>query len=74
MMFLSSVQKSAALRAPVSVVLRRQNSSFVSSRTALTVSNGRRRKQTPSLRSISQTPLLKAQITVNVPTMGDSIT
>mmetsp|Transcript_3006 Transcript_3006/g.4494 ORF Transcript_3006/g.4494 Transcript_3006/m.4494 type:complete len:289 (+) Transcript_3006:76-942(+) len=74
MMFLSSVQKSAALRAPVSALLRRQNSSFVSSKTALTVSNGRRRKQTPSLRSISQTPLLKAQITVNVPTMGDSIT
>ncbi|KAK1745118.1 hypothetical protein QTG54_004409 [Skeletonema marinoi] len=74
MMFLSSVQKLAALRAPASAVLRRQNSSFVSSRTALTVSNGRRRKQTSSLRSISQTPLLKAQITVNVPTMGDSIT
>eukprot|EP00984_Skeletonema_dohrnii_P002095 scaffold698_cov115-Skeletonema_dohrnii-CCMP3373.AAC.9 len=74
MMFLSSVQKSAALRVPVSALLRRQNSSFVSSKTALTVSNGRRLKQTTSLRSISQSPLLKAQITVNVPTMGDSIT
>lgn len=39
----------------------------------MSVCNGRR-KQTAHLRSISHTPPLEAQITVNVPTMGDSIT
>ena len=75
MLFLSSIQKSASVRVPVlSVLLRRQNISYVSARNALmTVSNGRR-QQMAALRSISHTPQLQAQITVNVPTMGDSIT
>eukprot|EP00986_Skeletonema_menzelii_P014093 scaffold8904_cov149-Skeletonema_menzelii.AAC.3 len=74
MLFLSSV-KSAALRTPVSALLRRQNSTFVlpAKNALMTVSNGRR-QQTAALRSISQTAVLEAQITVNVPTMGDSIT
>ena len=74
MLFLSSV-KSAALRTPVSALLRRQNSTFVltAKNALMTVSNGRQH-QTAALRSISQTAVLEAQITVNVPTMGDSIT